>query len=162
MDWSPFRLCGPAEKIPAPRPLNTPEGVGDRLRTAAFAERQAREAFVWAGRFQDAPESLRQGWRRLAQEEDKHLGWLLRRMEQLGVDPAERAVSDALYRSLLCCSDWRQFAAFMARAEDRGRVAERRFQQALALSDPETARIFAAIASEEDAHIALQTDQRLG
>lgn len=161
MDWTPFRVCAEQERTPPPRGLQTAEGIGDRLRTAAFAELQAREAFLWAaGRFEDAPPALRQGWLRLAREEDKHLGWLLRRMEQLGIDPAQRLVSDGLFKSLLRCSDWRQFAEFMARAEDRGRTAERRFQQALAQRDPQTAGIFENIAAEEDAHIALQTGLR--
>lgn len=159
MDWSPFVVVEEGLKAPAPRGLATPEGVGDRLRTAAFAERQARDAFAWAAeRFPDAPEKLRQGWRRLSVEEDKHLGWLLRRMEQLGVKPGARPVSDLLFRSLTQSADWRAFAAFMADAEERGRVAERSFQAALAQSDPETARVFAAIADEEEAHIALQLD----
>ena len=158
MDWSPFRVCADGEKAPSSRGLETPEGLGDRLRTAAFAERQARDAFAWAAdRYADAPDWLREGWRRLSADEGKHLGWLLRRMEQLGVSPAERPVSDGLYRSLTRCADWREFAAYMARAEDRGRTAERHFEKALAGRDPETARIFAAIAAEEDAHIALQT-----
>ena len=161
-DWRPFRLCAPGEKAPTPRGMSTARGVGDRLRTAAFAERQARDAFAWAAeRYEDAPAGMRAAWRRLSAEEDKHLGWLLRRMEQLGVDVAERPVSDALFRSLLACADWRSFASFMAAAEDRGRAAERHFQSALAQSDPETARIFAAIADEEEGHIALQATDRI-
>jgi uncharacterized ferritin-like protein (DUF455 family) len=157
VNWDPFALCPEGEKPPSPRGITTPQGVGDRLRTAAFAERQAREAFAWAAeRFEDAPAALRDGWRRLSREEDKHLGWLLRRMEQLGVAVGERTVSDGLYRSLARCADWKEFAQYMARAEDRGRAAERRFQEVLAASDPETARIFEAIAAEEDEHISLQ------
>jgi uncharacterized ferritin-like protein (DUF455 family) len=157
MDWSPFRVCAGDEKPPASRSLDTPAGVGDRLRTAAFAERQAREAFAWAaGRYEDAPARLRDGWRRLAAEEDKHLGWLMRRMAELGIDPAERPVSDGLFRALTRCATWDDFRSYMARAEDRGRTAERHFERALAVSDPETARVFAAIAAEEEEHIALQ------
>jgi len=158
MDWSPFRVCADDEKPPASRGIDSPEGLGDRLRTAAFAERQARDAFAWAaGHYADAPPWLREGWRRLSEEEGKHLGWLLRRMEELGVAVDGRPVSDGLYRSLTRCKDWREFAAYMARAEDRGRTAERHFEKVLAARDPETARIFAAIAAEEDAHIALQS-----
>lgn len=160
MDWSPFRPCPDDERPPASRGLETAEGLGDRLRTAAFAERQAREAFFWAAeRYADAPPALREGWRRLGAEEDKHLGWLLARMAQLGVDPAARPVSDGLYRSLTRCAGWREFAELMARAEDRGRTAERHFERVLARRDPETARIFSAIAAEEDAHIALQIEK---
>ena len=32
----------------APRSIDSLEGVGDRLRAAAFAEIQARDAFLWA------------------------------------------------------------------------------------------------------------------
>jgi uncharacterized ferritin-like protein (DUF455 family) len=163
MDWSPFRVCDAGAKPPAARGLESAEGIGDRLRTAAFAELQAREAFAWAAaRFADAPAALRDGWRRLSAEEGKHLGWLLRRMEQLGVDPAARPVSNGLFLVLTRCADWRTFAAEMARAEDRGRTAERRFHTGLARRDPETARIFGAIADEEDAHIALQTGPDVG
>lgn len=157
MDWSPFLVCPDVERPPASRSMATPDGLGDRLRTAAFAERQAREAFAWAAeRYTDAPYALRAGWRRLSAEEDKHLGWLMKRMEQLGVDPAGRSVSDGLFKSLTRCATWREFAAYMAKAEDRGRTAERHFQKELAARDPETARIFAAIADEEDEHIDLQ------
>ena len=158
MDWSPFVICADDERPPASRSIETPEGLGDRLRTAAFAERQAREAFFWAAEhYVDAPVGLREGWRRLGEEENKHLGWLLRRMEELGVAPDGRPVSDGLFKSLQRCATWRDFASFMAKAEDRGRTAERHFEKVLAARDPETARIFAAIAAEEDAHIALQT-----
>jgi rubrerythrin len=158
MDWSPFAVCAPGAKPPAARSMATPEGLGDRLRTAAFAELQAREAFRQAAeRFDDAPAPLRQAWRRFSAEEGKHLGWLLRRMDELGVAPDGRPVSDGLYRSLARCAGWREFAAFMARAEDRGRTAERHFEKELAARDPETAAIFKAIADEEDAHIRAQT-----
>lgn len=150
MDWSPFRLCPPGRRPPAPRSLGTKEGVGDRLRTAAFAELQAREAFLWAARTWDVAE-----WRRVAAEEDKHLGWLLARMRQLGVDPAERPVSDALWRSLTGCAGLKDFAAYMYTAEERGRAAEVSFSRSLAVSDPVTARLFEAIAAEEEGHLAL-------
>lgn len=158
MDWKPFSLCDPGAKPPASRSMATPEGLGDRLRTAAFAELQAREAFKAAAeRFVDAPAEMRAAWRRFSIEEGKHLGWLMRRMEELGVAPDGRPVSDGLFRSLMRCADWREFAAYMARAEDRGRTAERHFEKELAARDPATAAIFKAIADEEDAHIRAQT-----
>mgnify|MGYP001582628964 CR=1 FL=1 len=157
MDWSPFVTCPPDERPPRTRGITTPEGLGDRLRTAAFAEFQAREAFRRAAeRFVEAPEPLRDAWRRLAAEEGKHYGWLLARMKSLGVEPGARPVSDALFRALGKAADAAEFARLMADAEDRGRAAERSFQKALQARDPETAGIFARIAEEEDEHIAIQ------
>lgn len=157
-DWRPFRVGVQGEEIPKPRGLGAPEGLGDRLRTAAFAERQAREAFDWAAdALADASDGLREAWRRLAREEDKHLGWLLARMSELGVGPAERPVSTRLWESLSACRGAREFAALMVRAEERGRAAEESFARALAGRDPATAAIFARIAREEEEHIALSS-----
>jgi uncharacterized ferritin-like protein (DUF455 family) len=129
--------------------------VGDRLRAAAFAEIQAREAFVWGARvFTEAPEGLRLAWREFAAIEDRHLGWLLRRMQELGISVEERSVSDQLWRSLISCQNARDFAFFMASAEERGRRAGERFREALAKRDPITAEIFGKIAEEEVEHIA--------
>jgi uncharacterized ferritin-like protein (DUF455 family) len=150
MDWSPFRLCPASERPPSPRSINTPQGVGDRLRTAAFAELQAREAFLWAAEKFGVEE-----WRGLSAEEGKHLGWLLARMSQLAVDPAERPVSDGLWRSLTACASLRDFAGYMLTAEERGRDAEVSFSRSLAASDPVTAAIFRKIAEEEEEHLAL-------
>lgn len=126
------------------------------MRAAAFAELQAREAFRWAClRFCDAPPTLLKGWEALVVAEHRHLGWLIRRMEELGVDPAGRPVSDRLWRSLTACGDARAFALFIAEAEERGRQAGERFRKALAGDDPATAAIFGRIAEEELGHVAL-------
>jgi uncharacterized ferritin-like protein (DUF455 family) len=136
--------------------MGSPDGLGDRLRSAAFAELQARNAFTWAAeRFSDAPEPLRDAWLRLAAEEDKHLGWLLGRMEELGVEVGARAVSAQLWESFTLCDSPRQFAAWMAGAEERGQAAGERFSSQLAQSDPVTAALFAQIAREEEGHVAL-------
>jgi uncharacterized ferritin-like protein (DUF455 family) len=155
-DWSPFKVCTRGERGDPPRGITTAEGIGDRLRTAAFAEIQAREAFLYgAERFTEAPEGLKTAWRGLALAEQRHLDWLLKRMQELGVDPAGRAVSDQLWVSLTSCTDAEDFAHYMASAEERGRKAGVRFQQALAEIDTESARIFGKIAEEEVEHIRL-------
>lgn len=155
MDWSPFCVCPDGQRPPSPRGLAAPEGLGDRLRTAAFAERQAAEAFAWAAeRFQDAPASRREQWRRIAAEERLHLELLLGRMGELGVRVEQRPVSDGLWRSLTRCASWQEFSAYMKRAEERGRAAELSFQAALARRDPQTAALFARIAADEERHIA--------
>jgi uncharacterized ferritin-like protein (DUF455 family) len=155
-DWSPFRLAGPGQGPEAPRSIHTRDGVGDRLRAAAFAEIQAREAFLWAAdRYTDAPPALRAAWRRLALAEEKHLGWLLARMAELGIDVRERRVSDQLWHSLTSCATARDFARYMASAEDRGRRAGERFHEAMQSNDPVSAGIFGQIAREEVEHIAL-------
>ncbi len=154
--WSPFVLVPTSERGDPTRSLETPEGVGDRLRSAAFAEIQAREAFLWAAsQFPDAPEALKRAWVALSQAEDRHLGWLLQRMIELKVDVKARKVSDYLWISLITCKSAREFALYMASAEERGRKAGVKFQQALQKKDPQTAEIFGKIAEEEIAHIAL-------
>jgi uncharacterized ferritin-like protein (DUF455 family) len=153
-DWHPFWVVESAQE--APRPLLTPEGIGDRLRAAAFAEIQAEAAFLWAARtYDDAEASLKKAWESLAAEERKHLDWLLDRMSALGIRPEERPVSDVLWRSLTRCASARDFCLYMAGAEERGRRAGERFGERLAAVDAVTARIFAQIALEERAHIAL-------
>jgi uncharacterized ferritin-like protein (DUF455 family) len=155
--WEPFALCTPGERPPRTRDIHSPEGIADRLRAAAFAEIQAREAFLWAAeKFEtQAPPGLCRAWRGLAREEDKHLGWLLKRLSELGFCADERPVSDYLWRSFLQCKTAQEFAQFMANAEDRGRIAGERFHEALQIIDPVSAEIFRKIAAEEIAHIRL-------
>jgi uncharacterized ferritin-like protein (DUF455 family) len=161
-DWSPFELASPGAHADAPRSIHTIEGVGDRLRAAAFAEIQARDAFRWAAsRFGDEeiqnPElkGLTQAWLRLAESEQRHLDWLLGRMGELGIPIPGRKVSDFLWQSFMTCDSARQFARYMADAEERGRRAGERFYQTLLKTDPVTAEIFGKIADEEVGHIAL-------
>jgi uncharacterized ferritin-like protein (DUF455 family) len=155
-DWSPFELAARGAHADAPRSIHTREGVGDRLRAAAFAEVQARDAFRWAAdRFESADPKLRDAWRRLAESEQRHLDWLLKRMQELGIPIPGRKVSDYLWHSLVGCTEARQFAHYMADAEERGRKAGERFHQTLAQTDPVTAEIFRKIAEEEIGHIAL-------
>jgi uncharacterized ferritin-like protein (DUF455 family) len=153
VDWSPFKV-GQAQRA---RGLNGPDGLGDRLRTAAFAELQAAAAFRWAVQnIADAEPDLKEAWARFAVEEEKHYGWIMGRMKALGVEPAARDVSDSLWRSLTAFTTAREFCGAMSKAEDRGRQAERAFVTLLAGKDPESAAIFEKIAAEEDEHIARQ------
>jgi len=155
-DWAAFRLAEPGQHADAPRSIHTREGVGDRLRAAAFAEIQARDAFLWAAStFTDAPEGLRVDWRGLASAEERHLQWLLRRLTELGFAPEDRKVSDQLWYSLTSCKTAENFAHFMATAEDRGRRAGERFFEQLRDRDPVSAEIFRKIAEEEIEHIRL-------
>lgn len=155
-DWSPFRLSDTPDKHIAPRPISTLEGVGDRLRSAAWAEIQAREAFQWAARtLTDAPHELKEAWLKLSIEEEKHMNWLLTRLNELGMRVDERPVSDHLWMSFMKCTTAEQFAVFMSNAEERGRRAGVRFHQDLEKRDPITAKIFGTIAEEEIAHIEL-------
>lgn len=156
MNWAPFAVCDPDAYPPAPRGASTADGLADRLRIAAFAELQAREAFRWAAdTLLDATEELRSAWRRIADDEDRHLKMLLGRMAELGVRPDERLVSDRLWRSLRACKGTRDFVAYMKTAEERGRAAEESFRVQFAQRDPVTAAIFGKIADDEAEHIAL-------
>lgn len=154
--WEPFAILTPHVRPRPPRDINTVEGVGDRLRTAAFAEIQAREAFLWAAKtFTDAPEGLTRDWIKLAAEEDKHLNWLLNRMKELNIDVRDREVSEWLWDSFMICKTARDFTLFMSNAEERGRKAGVRFYQTLLKTDPISAKIFGQIAKEEIEHIRL-------
>ena len=155
MNWAPFQVCDPDAYPPAPRGINTSEGLGDRLRVAAFAELQAREAFRWAvDTLLDVSPALRAAWRRIADDEHRHLEMLLARMAELGVNPAGRQVSDRLWRSLRACKTAKEFIPYMRTAEERGRAAEESFRRSLAHRDPVTAAIFGKIADDEAEHIA--------
>ncbi len=156
IDWAPFRICADGEKAPEPRSLSTREGLGDRLRFVAFAEKQAHHAFALAAEsFEALPDEARSLWRTLAREEKKHMDWLLARMEELSVDVAERPLSLALWRSFDRCATPDEFARFMANAEERGRVAGEKFHETLLRFDPVTAALFQRIAEEEKDHILL-------
>lgn len=150
--WAPYNI-GIAPRV---RPLQTPEGLADRLRLIAFAERQAYYAFLEAAeRFKDAPEGLTIAWQWVAQEERKHESWLLKRLEEMGQDVAAIPVNLNLYHSFAECKTARDFAFYIADAEERGRVGAERFAEVLKTRDSETARIFMQIALEEREHIAL-------
>ena len=64
-DWEPFELAPAGAHADAPRSIQSLDGVGDRLRAAAFAEIQARDAFLWAAEhFMDVGQDLKETWRR--------------------------------------------------------------------------------------------------
>ncbi len=155
-DWAPFRVVSEESQLLAPRSLKTLAGVGDRLRAAAFAEIQAREAFLWAAtRWAAEGSELQVAWRKLAAEEAKHLSWLLERLQQLSLEVAERPVSDRLWRSFQGCQSGGEFARFMASSESRGQKAGERFCAELKTQDPVSAELFGLIAFEEQEHIRL-------
>jgi uncharacterized ferritin-like protein (DUF455 family) len=156
MDWTPFVVCAPEEYAPGARGMGGPEGLGDRLRTAAFAERQAFAAFMWAAdNLADASEELRAAWRRIGLEEEVHLNLLLGRMAELGVGVSDRPVSDRLWRRLTTAKSAAEFAVMMREAEARGQAAEESFRRSLAQRDPVTAAIFGRIADDEADHLAV-------
>jgi uncharacterized ferritin-like protein (DUF455 family) len=156
VDWAPFRVVSPPARPDGARGLGTEHGIGDRLRVAAFAELQAFRAFDWAAeRFGEAPADLRAAWRRMALEEKLHLDLLLARMAELGVEPAERSVSDGLWLRLCSSASVPEFVSRMREAEARGKAAEDSFRAALAERDPVTAAIFGRIADDEAEHLAL-------
>jgi len=108
-----------------------------------------------AERFTDAPPELIQAWKWIAEEERKHEGWYLKRLEELGQDVAAIPVNLNLYYSFSDCKTAREFAYYISDAEERGRIGADRFAEVLKETDPETARIFAQVALEERAHVAL-------
>lgn len=155
-NWETFQILPAGEKLPYLRALSTPEGLGDRLRFVAFAELQAAHAFHYAPEvFALVPHEVKTIWKTLAKEERKHYGWLIQRMHELNVSIPERPVNLALWSSFQKCSTAKQFADFMANAEDRGKTAGHLFYETLKPIDAKTAEIFHQIALEEEEHIEL-------
>lgn len=156
IDFSPFDICQPGERPDKPRPMNTPEGIGDRMRSAAFAELQAIAAFKWAAdHFGDAPTELRASWVAQVADESRHYGMIRRRMDELGVVVTEKKVSLGLWEALQDCATGEEFCIMIAMAEERGRRAGLKLAGHLKHADPATARIFLEIAEDEVAHVAL-------
>jgi uncharacterized ferritin-like protein (DUF455 family) len=156
MDFRPFEICQPGEWPDKPRPMNTPEGVGDRMRSAAFAELQASAAFKWAAEhFQEAPAELRASWTDQVADESRHYGMIRRRMDELGVGVTEKKVSLSLWEALQNCTTGEEFCVMIAAAEEKGRRAGLKLAGHMKNADPETARIFLEIAEDEVAHVAL-------
>ncbi len=156
IDWAPFAICAPGVKAPNPRSLSTPEGLGDRLRFVAFAEKQATHAFARAAElFSDVSPGVKKIWLTISSEEEKHLTWLLYRMKELNLPVDARPQSLALWKSFDHCETPMKFAEFMASAEERGRIAGIQFYETLLTIDPVTARLFQQIAKEEEEHIRL-------
>lgn len=156
LDPGPFVLCEAGARPAKARRLETAQGLGDRLRTAAFAEWQAVAGFRWAAdHFTDVPEALRDDWRAQVADEVRHYNLIRGRMAELGVGLDERPVSDALWQSLRECESGRQFCLRMTSAEERGRQAAVKISDHLAESDPETAAIFREIAEDEVVHVSL-------
>jgi uncharacterized ferritin-like protein (DUF455 family) len=150
--WTPYNVGTPTRI----RSLHSVEGLGDRLRLVAFAERQAFHAFNEAiSRFPDAPKGLREAWKWVALEESKHESWLLKRLKEIGQTVDAVPVSLNLYNSLQNCTTPKEFALYVSDAEERGRIGAEKFAEVLHERDPETARIFKQIAYEEQEHIAL-------
>ena len=153
LDWSPFKI-GHSVK---PRPLDSIEGMVDRIRIAAFAERQAHYAFLSAASIfeNEAPIDLIESWKRIAKEEAKHEFWLLQRLLEINQDIAELPVGLGLYNSFCKCETAREFTFYISDSEEKGRLAGLKFVEALKIRDPATAQIFLKIAIEEVEHIAL-------
>jgi uncharacterized ferritin-like protein (DUF455 family) len=150
--WTPYQIGIPAKM----RSLHSVEGLGDRLRLIAFAERQAFHAFNEATtRFPDAPQGLIEAWKWVALEEQKHENWLLKRLPEIGQSVSAFPVNLNLYYSLQQCQNARDFAFYVSDAEERGRIGAEKFAEVLAVKDPITAKIFHQIALEEQEHIAL-------
>lgn len=153
LDWSPYKTGMPS-KI---RPMNTIEGLGDRIRVAAFAERQAYYAFTQAATIfaNDVPSELVKAWQKIALEESKHESWLLKRLAELNIDVAEVPVSLGLYRSFIGCQTARDFTLYISDSEEKGRLAGMKFAEFLKITDPISSKIFTDIADEEVFHISL-------
>lgn len=159
MSWEPFVLAPPDEKAPFPKPMSHREGLGDRLRIAAFAELQAVRAFGWATEnFADVSPKVIEGWQLQIPEEKFHFRLIMERMAHLGVHAHQKPVSASLSESLYACQTGREFAVKIATAEHKGRLAALKMAAYLENRDPVTAQVFLRIAHDELAHVQLVID----
>ncbi|MBN2715406.1 MAG: ferritin-like domain-containing protein [Deltaproteobacteria bacterium] len=159
MCWEPFVLAAPDQKVPFPKPMSHTEGLGDRLRIAAFAELQAVRAFGWAAEhFRDVSMEVINGWERQIPEEKLHFRLIMERMNNLGIQPHQKPVSAQLSETLYQCQTGKAFAIEIATAEHRGRLAALKMAAYLENRDPVTARVFLRIARDEVAHVQLVID----
>lgn len=155
--WKPFRTALKSDII---RAMAADEGVSDRLRVVAFAELQARDAFLWgAKKFKaDASVDWIDAWERFAAVEDRHAQMLLTRMDELGIEPGARIVSDKLYKLCVLAEDPVTFLFLLSSAEERGMEAGFILGKELQAVDPVSAKIFQQIAEEEVEHVKMATD----
>ncbi len=149
--WSPFKLAAKAEVI---RPLQSKEGIADRLRTVAIAELLARDAFSWGVRqFPEAPQEWLDLWTSFEAIEDRHAQMLLDRMTALGVRAEDRVVSDKLSKLCRTATDPIIFWFLISTAEERGMEAGFLLGKQMHEYDAESAAIFKQIADEEVEHV---------
>ncbi len=161
-EWSPFSVADIGQKIPKLAPVHTLDGLQDRLRFVAFAEYQAAKAFGLAPQiFPTAPDTWKNLWIKLAQEEERHTQLLLNRMNELGWAVGSKRVSDALFRSFDRCTTAAEFNIFMTNAEAWGQESGEKFAQELSERDPETAKVFAKIAEDERLHVQWAKDLKI-
>jgi len=155
-NWTPFKVAENGARGSKTRSISTQEGLGDRIRSAAFAELQAVHAFGWARtKFLDVPDWLSSGWDRVIREEKNHLDWLIARMEELEIDPSGREVSARLWNTLERSTSAGEFCYWITEAEEWGRRAAHAIAPQINARDPQTAAIFEKIAKEERFHVAL-------
>ncbi len=152
--WAPFRLGKKPEYV---RPLESREGVADRLRLVAFAELQARDLFRFgAEKFRDsAPREWLSQWTEFSEVEERHAQMLLDRMGVLGVRIEDRMVSDKLSRLCLRAEDPLTFLFLLSSAEERGMEAGFTLGEQMNAYDSASAAVFKQIADEEVAHVAM-------
>jgi uncharacterized ferritin-like protein (DUF455 family) len=159
-EWHPFRIRAKADAI---RSLSTPEGIADRLRVVAFAELQARDAFLWgAERYPEAPAAWREAWIRFAAVEDRHAQMLLSRMEELKIPLEDRWVTDKLTRLCRLAEDPITFLFLLASAEERGMEAGFTLGEQMTPYDSTSAALFRQIADEEVEHVAMAREALAG
>ena len=155
--WKPFRIVsGKGDFI---RPLTAKDGVLDRLRLVAFAEVQAKEAFLWgAEKFKGiAPDAWIDEWTRFAAVEERHANMLLTRFHELGGSLEERSLSDKLMRLCMAAEDPVTFLFLLSSAEERGMEAGFTLGKQMELVDGVSAKIFHTIAEEEVEHVHAAT-----
>jgi len=148
------------KKIPNPKQSPLPLNV-HMLHTLAHIELNAIDlAWDTVARFSSLglPEAFYADFAHVADDESRHLGWCLQRLEELGHAYGDMPAHDLLWEGAQMSSDdlsWRMCMVPMAQ-EARGLDAGPRLADKLCgFGDNRTSKIVTRIAEEEKAHVAV-------
>ena len=128
------------------------------LHALANHELQAVELFAWALlRFEEAPEGLRSGWRRVLGEEQCHARLYMRRLEELGGRFGDHPVSGYFWKHVPALGTPLHFICAMALTFENANLDHAVDIAATArrVGDEATARVLERVHEDEIGHVRL-------
>jgi uncharacterized ferritin-like protein (DUF455 family) len=138
------------------RGLGSPKGRARALHTFFHHELQAAELMLWVLlAFPDAPQEMKQGLVRIAQDEVRHMGLYAGALERLGFRVGDFPVRDWFWTRVPACEGPASFLAVMGLGLEsanleHGAAYAARFREA---GDEDGARVQEQVVREEVAHV---------